>query len=267
MDPSSVSELRVKALKGDAAAQFSLACCLLDGKSVSKDEKWGVEWLKKAAAKGNADAQFRMGACLWHGIGVPKDTAAAVGFWQKAADQKNAPAQQSLGVHFFAAGDEKQANIWTRKAAEAGFPLAQLTYAWNLLNGFGVARDEKAAVEWYRKASTDKLAQFMIGVCLHDGVGVAKDAAVSKEWYLKSALKLFEPARLALLQSHAAGLFKFAEMVERGQDIQPDQRAAILWYERAAAAGSDEAKACVVRLVCADGRCLFVSCVVSAEHG
>ena len=54
---------------------------------------------------------------------------------------------------FGVAKDEVAAVNWYRKATEQGNAQAQNNLGWMLANGFGVAKDEVAAVSWYRKAA------------------------------------------------------------------------------------------------------------------
>jgi TPR repeat protein len=52
--------------------------------------------------------------------------------------------------------------------------------------GQGVAKDETAAVEWFRKAAeqNDPTAQANLGFCYFSGQGVPKDAVEALKWWL-----------------------------------------------------------------------------------
>src|ERR1051325_313740 len=52
-------------------------------------------------------------------------------------------------------------------------------------NGHGVAKDDIAATEWYRRAAEQGFAsaQFNLGQAFSNGYGVAKDDKAATEWW------------------------------------------------------------------------------------
>ena len=56
-------------------------------------------------------------------------------------------------------------------------------------NGFGVAKDEVEAVNWYRKAAEQGHAQAQanLGWMFQYGLGVSKNRAEAINWYRKAA--------------------------------------------------------------------------------
>ena len=68
-----VQELRARAEKGDAGAQYSLGFMYADGRGVPRDDAQAVAWYRKAAAQGHADAQLNLGGMYDNGQGVPQD--------------------------------------------------------------------------------------------------------------------------------------------------------------------------------------------------
>jgi TPR repeat protein len=69
--------------------------------------------------------------------------------------------------------------------------------------GRGVAKDEKEAVKWYRKAAEQGLAsaQLNLGFMYAQGHGVTKDERVAAEWYRKAAEQGNQEAKYRLLES------------------------------------------------------------------
>jgi TPR repeat protein len=55
--------------------------------------------------------------------------------------------------------------------------------------GHGVAKDDREAVKWYRKAAEqgNAPAQYSLGVMYEDGRGVTKDESEAVKWYRKAA--------------------------------------------------------------------------------
>lgn len=98
---SPVSELRKKALAGDAAAQLGLGFLYNRGDGVPRNLEQAVHWYHKAANQGNNIGQNQLGVMYAHGDGVPKDSAQAVKWYGKAANQGNPAAQTNLGLMYF----------------------------------------------------------------------------------------------------------------------------------------------------------------------
>jgi len=69
-DSAKISELKTKAEKGDAEAQYELGICYQAGTGVPKDEKEGVRWFKLAADQGHAKAQFCLCNSYDFGVGT-----------------------------------------------------------------------------------------------------------------------------------------------------------------------------------------------------
>ena len=92
----------------------------------------------------------------------------------------------------------------TRAEAEKGIAWAQSGLGIRYALGLGVAKDEVAAVRWYRKAAEqgDDIAQFHLAGCYYAGRGVAKvDVEAYAYWNLSGIT--YEPARknLAFLEN------------------------------------------------------------------
>ena len=72
-DRKLLADIRAKADKGDAVAQFYLGFCYYKGQRVAKDEAEAVKWYRKAAEQNDAEAQNNLGDCYANGQGVEKD--------------------------------------------------------------------------------------------------------------------------------------------------------------------------------------------------
>ena len=255
-----IEELRAKAEKGDAEAQFelgtyfwttdedeavkwftkaaeqnlalaqnNLGICYEYGEGVAKDAVEAVKWFRKAAEQNDANAQYSLGYMYALGRGVPQDYAEAVKWCRKAADQGDAQAQCNLGVCYAdgqgVAKDEEEAIKWYRKAAEQNLALAQYNLGVCYANGLGVAKDAVEAVKWFRKAAeqNDANAQYNLGVCYAEGRGVAKDAVEAVKWYRKAAE-----------QNDAFGQCGLGVCYAEGRGVAKDEVEAIKWYRKAA---------------------------------
>ncbi len=96
----SLADLRAKAEKGDAIAQYSLGMRYANGWGVAKDPSEVVKWFRKAAEQGLPDAQYYLSGYYRRGEGVAKDETEALEWMHKAAEQGHAVAEFSLGVAY-----------------------------------------------------------------------------------------------------------------------------------------------------------------------
>jgi hypothetical protein len=150
----------------------------------------------------------------------------------KPGEPEDAEGQNSLGVMYRdgqgVARDDKLAVQWFRKAAEKGHARAQSNLGWCYEYGRGVAKDEKEAVRWYRKAAEKgaAIAQSNLAGCYEDGRGVAKDEKEAVRWYRKAAD-----------QGDAHSQNGLGLMYGEGRGVARDDKEAVAWYRKAAEKG------------------------------
>ena len=197
----SFQETKIKAEKGDAAAQFNLGEMYADGEGVPTDEAEAAKWCRKAADQGYAEAQVTLGQMYFDGEGVPKNKAEAVKWLRKAADQGDVKAQFFLGL-MYADGegvpkDAAEAVKWYRKAADQGHASTQSNLGVMYAYGRGVPKDEAEAVKWFRKAADqgNAKAQSNLGGMYGNGQGVPKDKAEAYKWFLLAGAQGDEDAK------------------------------------------------------------------------
>lgn len=113
-------------------------------------------------------------------------------------------------------------------AAQLGHLQAQVEVGNCYRTGSGVARDLKAAAEWYLKAAQqgEPNAQYQYACCCQAGSGPAKDDAQAVEWLT-----------LAAGQDHAQAQFELANCYCWGVGVPRDKEDAVYWYKRSAALG------------------------------
>ena len=82
-----LNEVRAKAEKGDAQAQFDLGWMYDEGKSVEQDSTEAAKWYREAASRGQKRAQFKLGFMYSTGRGVERNDVEAVKWLNLAAGQ------------------------------------------------------------------------------------------------------------------------------------------------------------------------------------
>ena len=135
--------------------------------------------------------------------------------------------------------DDKQALMWYLKAADQGYPLAQMYLAIMYEEGRGgwwTLKSEKQAKQWYQKAAEQGYApaQTQLGILcerwpsypkgLHDQEAV--------QWYQKAAEQGYAPAQMHLGRMYEIG---------KGSLAQDDEQA-VTWYQKAAEQGNTTAQ-------------------------
>ena len=91
-----LSDVRMRAESGDAAAQCSLGCIYWNGQGVPGDHAEAAKWIRMSADQNFAEAQYYLGVMSEAGDGMPKDAAEAMKWYRKAADQGNSWARSSI---------------------------------------------------------------------------------------------------------------------------------------------------------------------------
>jgi TPR repeat protein len=156
--PEQLSKITRQAREGDIAAMLELGRRILNGEGVPAEPSKAVHWFSLAAEKGDPYAANQLGACYDDGLGVAKNDKKAFEWYLRSIEFSS----EMLREH----GDP------------APLPLRAM----------------------------HAIALFNVGTCLHLGEGVAKDDRAAVE-YLKKAAPDFGPAQ-SLLQEMAANGFQ-----------------------------------------------------------
>lgn len=193
---ASVRWRRKAAEQGHAQAAFHLGAAYKLGSGVAEDQAEGARWLEVAAEGGHAKAQHQLGVAYYTGKGVAPDLARAVEWVRRAADQGWPQAITDLGVlDQRGEADPMPADPtarlqWLRRRAPKGPARLKQALAVCYADGLGTARDDAAAMKWFRAAARagDPDAQLDLGIRLLTGEGGAtKDPEAGREWLQKAA--------------------------------------------------------------------------------
>lgn len=237
-DRKLLADIRAKAEKGDAEAQYALGVAFNFGTlGVTEDYAEAVKWFREAAEQGNASAQYNLGQCYALGEGAGKDFAEAAKWFREAAVQQDALAQFSLGVCYDnglgVAQDDTAALTWYRSAASQNFAIAQYNVGQFYRTGRGVAPDPVEAAKWFRKAADQGLApaQCGLGYCYINGAGVPKDVIEALKWYRKAAE-----------QNDAQAQYDLGLCYANGEGLAKDYVEAYKWWTLSAGQANDDAK-------------------------
>ncbi|MBI78981.1 MAG: hypothetical protein CMQ51_00980 [Gammaproteobacteria bacterium] len=206
------------AIAGDFKAQTALGGIYLLGQGVEKNYGIALGWFRLAADAGHDHAQYFLGKMHGDGLGVPKDEKAMFK-WFKLAVKQGHPAaklflrklineghpqaikldaQLTQHVKDRYAKAEKAAHnkdyktavrIYRKLAVVYGYPKAQFSLGLSYRNGLGVPKNDKLAVDWYRKAARqgNPNAQINLGVMYSKGLGVNQNINKAMNWWTKAA--------------------------------------------------------------------------------
>jgi TPR repeat protein len=153
---------------------------------------------------------------------------------------------------------------WMGLLAFEGMPHAQLYYGQMLLEGIGVAKDERAGLSWFKQAASQNNldAINMTGRCLENGWGCTVDVTLAATYYQRAAnaghaWALYNLGHLyldglgierdmqkahdcylqAAMQGHARAMNLVGRCSEQGWGTPKNVAAAADWYRRSAEAG------------------------------
>jgi TPR repeat protein len=164
------------------------------------------------ASRANVPAgHYYVGLSYSTGNGVRRNLDKAKEYFEKAVtggyDLANYPLSLMYRTGRGAEKNEQKADEYLTKAlpaivsqAEKGEVLPQYYYAETLENGTRGGKDEKSALEWYRKAADQGYApaQYALGRLFNEGRGTKKDYAAANEWLGKAAEQGLRDAQFQL---------------------------------------------------------------------
>jgi TPR repeat protein len=150
-------------------------------------------------------------------------------------------------LHALLARDPRSAAVWIRATAVEGLASAQMCYGRMLLEGTGVAKDQAAALMWFRRAAasgdSDPIkadtikpdairldAINMVGRCFDNGWGTAVDALAAAHHY-----------RTAADAGHTWAQYNLGHLYLDGRGVPRDFQQAFSYYRRAAEQGHERA--------------------------
>ncbi len=233
LQPEDIPPLIQKAQNGDRSSQVLLWLAYSGGHGVPKDAKQGVPYLRQAAEQGSTEGQWVLSTLYEFGhAGLPVDHAESFKWALKAAQSGHMIAQHNVASAYTrGAGVEQnfqQALYWYTRAAEQGFAHSEWSLGEIYLHGQGVPANRDEALKWLSKSLVQGHAPTMLTLA---------------EMYTNAAGVPLQPQLVFDLDRAAAQTgshhaeFEVGRFYREGYLSAPDYAQAILWFNRAAAAG------------------------------
>jgi TPR repeat protein len=194
-----LEQVRERASRGDAMAQYELGRRFDGGAGVDEDDIEAMKWYLSSAKLGVPEAQLQVGAAYDLGWLKSKEgKQEALKWYQLAANQGLVEAQVHT-ANLYLDGDgiqknEEEAEKWFRLAAESGdaesaFKIAEITAAKAKADKSTTGLDE--VIKWTRKAAElgHGEAQLQMGYAAlrHDVPNVPHDLGAAANWWKKAA--------------------------------------------------------------------------------
>ena len=223
--------LRRAALAGDPEAAAALGDLYETGGNLPSNHAEAASWFRRAAEAGHKGAARSLGLLYFSGAGVPHDPEQGMQWFRISAAAGDGSACAEFGNLLLTGMGEEEDRVRLSKgfeqAAASGDPVAAYNCAVCLARGVGVARDDREAALWLRKAA-DRVpnAQFWYGRVLVEGRGVDRDVAEGRRWIARAAEVDMVDAQVAL-----------GEMMLTGAGGAYDPPGALALFEKAAANG------------------------------
>ncbi len=225
------ADLKVKAERGDAQAQFELGTNFWQ-----TDLKEAMKWFLKAAEQDHKEACLYAGSHFSWSASPTNDPSKGFEFFLRGARLGDAACQYFAGQCYIF-GEGTAANVpegvrWAEKSANQGYATAQWALAGWYYQGEVVPRNLTNAIHYYqfRAEAGDGRAQFRLGY-IH--ATETKNIPEAMKWFQKGAEKGDTSAQCNLALLYYKG----------GKGVASDWQEAAAWYRKAAEAGNAEAQA------------------------
>ncbi|MCR4598235.1 MAG: toll/interleukin-1 receptor domain-containing protein [Acetatifactor sp.] len=193
-----------------------------------------MEWYQKGADLGSATCMYNMGAVY------EKDKAYEKAFpcFEKAAYLEYANAQKALGVYYEngwgVTKDEKKAVEWYRKGAENNqsycFEKVAQIYYFGQLS---TEKNVDEAFAWAKKGaeSGNAYCMYLVGCMYKNAEGTEKDLSTANAWFAKGAKA-----------GNRFAMYEYASALENGSDgVEKNEEEANKWYLKSAELGYNNA--------------------------
>lgn len=181
---------KVSANSGDPAGMNNLANLYYYGLGTPEDKGNAVFWWKKAAEQGDTFAQISLAQCYENGVGIEQDYLKAFNWYMQAADKDDVTAICELGkmllYGYGVQADYAKAKSYFEKAAQKEYEEAYYILGNIYWQGFGVKQNQRIAVDWWYKCSSDfrdkRGINYLIAIVWRDGKGREKDIEMHLVW-------------------------------------------------------------------------------------
>lgn len=207
---------------------YGVGTCYFDGCGVEVDSAMGIYYLKAAAAQGHGDAAYLVARCYDFGkAGLTADGDSAVHYYVMGHNNGSGKASFVVGKLLYNEEAYKEAAGYFAIGTDRQDPQSMFALASCLKNGIGVKEvDPKAAYKLYEIVARQfglADAYTELGVCCLTGVGCPEDQALGKA-YFDTAANL----------GHVVGMYDLGLCLLNGYGCRVDTVAAISWLEKAA---------------------------------
>ena len=233
LQPEDIPPLIQKAQNGDRSSQVLLWLAYSGGHGVPKDVKKGLPYLRQAAEQGSVEGEWVLSTMYEFGrAGLPVDHAESFKWALKAAKSGHMVAQHNVATAYFhGRGVEEnleQARFWYTQAAEQGFAHSEWMLGRIYYEGLGVPANRVEAVKWLSKSLAQGHVPTMM--TLADMYTNASHVPLEPQF-------VFDLERAAAQGGSHAAEFEVGRFYREGYLSAPDYAQAMVWFNRAAAAG------------------------------
>lgn len=209
---------------GDAYSYAWIAKIYYYGNGCAQNYEEAFKWFLKAANAGQTVVYGWLGLVYYEGKGCNKNYGEAIKWLKKAAENGDSSCYGYLGSSYYELQDFQEAFKWTSKAVENGDIASNTGLGIMYVNGLGTERNEKKALDCFKKAASigDAFACFWLGSMYFDGKDTSINEAEGFKWTQKAAEKGYVGSYIAL-----------GFCFEEGKGIGKNIDEAITWYKKA----------------------------------
>ena len=214
--------------------QFNVAMLYLKGKGLKKNTKKAFSWMNKSAQQNHHEAQHQLGMMYLDGTGAKKNSRKAHNWLKKSAYLGNDKAKrklETLVTKFPVNNITPLPN--TELVTKNLNPETIYNNGIQLLDGKGVEKNTKQALEWLTIAANKQLtkAQLKLAEIYSDDKYIERDYIVASSWYRKAAKS-----------GDADAQYQLGKLYKKGLGVGKSNADAVKWFRLAARQGHENAR-------------------------
>ena len=203
-----------------------------------EDPQKALYWFKKAAKNNDLQALYNIGIIYLYGIGVDKNLEIAKLWFEKSSLQNHAESQYELAVLYL--GEDlgppnKKLGYSLLEKASSSIKQNNFQPSYDaivlrgrcLKNGWGVKKNVKESIKYFKKASVYRSSRriagdgfFQLGLLYYFGVGVKQNFKIAFANFIKSVKK-----------DNSDSKYYLAGMLYYGEGTEPDEVKAFKYFK------------------------------------
>jgi TPR repeat protein len=206
------------------------------GARTEREVAGALQRIARAAEQGDPRAHAIIGWAYATGLGLPKDPVKAQRSFEQSALGGDPDGQREAAIgYLYGRGrriDQTQGFKWLTMAARNGDNWARFRLGWALIEGEGVRKNRRRGAALLQIAARSGLPDGELYLAYYYDFGLKKRRpGLAARWYERAAC-----------HGKSEAMFNLGRAYIIGNGVPRDESKALLWFQRAFAAGDNDAR-------------------------